>query len=100
MVYRVSFGVVIAASLLLRASLGVGQTPTQPASAVAPTQRSIVESMKRSIVFLQTDCPTLDEQGKPVLDAKGRRSRSLIPVRRSFWHYPIRGSARETSVIW
>jgi hypothetical protein len=67
MLHRVSFRVTILTSLLLTAAPGIGQTPMQPASAAVPVQPSLVESMKRTVVFFQANCLELDGQGKQVL---------------------------------
>jgi hypothetical protein len=66
MLRRVSFRVTILTSLLLTAATGIGQTPTQPASGAVPVRPSLMESMKRTVVFFQTNCLELDGQGKQV----------------------------------
>jgi hypothetical protein len=66
MLRRVSFRVTILISLLLTAAPGIGQTPMQPSSAAVPVRPSLIESMKRTVVFFQTNCPELDGQGKQV----------------------------------
>lgn len=69
---------VIALVLVLGAAHAAAPTasaPTQggsaPVAATAP-QRSIVEQMKRSVVFLTTTCPKLDEHGNVVLGPDGK----------------------------
>lgn len=69
MAYRAFFRILIVVTLLLNEGLGAAETPTQPGIAALPAQRSIVESMKRSIVFIQANCPELDGQGKTVVRA-------------------------------
>src|SRR6266404_4012536 len=66
MLCRVSFRVTILISLLLTAAPGIGQTPMQPASTADTAQPSLIESMKRTVVFFQTNCLELDGQGKQV----------------------------------
>jgi hypothetical protein len=64
MLRRVLFRVTILMSLSLTAVPSIGQTPMQPASAAVRAQPSLVESMKRTVVFFQANCIELDGQGK------------------------------------
>jgi hypothetical protein len=48
-------------ALSFSATRGIGQTPSQPPSAAVPAQPSLIESMKKTVVFFQTNCP--DAQG-------------------------------------
>jgi hypothetical protein len=43
------------------------QNATQPAPTNAPTQPSLIESINKTVVFLQTDCIDLDSSGKQTI---------------------------------
>lgn len=49
----------------------IGQTPMKPAASAVPTQATFVEQLKRTVIFIQTECSRLDEHGKQVLDEHG-----------------------------
>ena len=57
--------------VLLSGSPVDAQTPQQSSSPIAVPQRSVAEIIKRSVVFIQTDCAKLDEQGKTSPDIHG-----------------------------
>ena len=63
---KISFRLVALIFFFLMAVNAVGQTLAQPSSATVPEKLSIVESMKKTVVFLQTDCLELDGQGRQV----------------------------------
>jgi hypothetical protein len=60
------FQVTIAISLLLMATYGIGRTLMPPASATVLDRPSLVESMKKTVVFLQTNCLEFDSNGNQV----------------------------------
>lgn len=66
MLRRVSFRVTIVISLLLTAAHAIGQTQMQSASAAVPDTPSLVKSMKKTVVFFQTNCLELDGHGEHV----------------------------------
>jgi hypothetical protein len=64
---RNAFCALILVSFLFANGKSIGQAPVQAATtALAPTP-SIIESMKKMVVFLQTNCIEPDEQGKQVV---------------------------------
>ena len=64
---RKVFCALIMVSFLLVKGRSIGQTPIQTATAAISPTPSIIESMKKMVVFLQTNCIEPDEQGKQVV---------------------------------
>lgn len=50
---------------------GQNPTPTSAPVAAAPASPSPIDEIKKSVVFLQADCPKLDQKGEPEHDLHG-----------------------------
>jgi len=66
MLCRIWFQVTIAISLLLTAANGIGSTMVSPASAASLDKPSLVEAMKKTVVFIKTTCLEFDGNGNQV----------------------------------
>lgn len=52
---------------LIASQWGFAQNAIQPASSVVPSQPSLMESLKKTVVFLQANCAELDPSGKQII---------------------------------
>jgi hypothetical protein len=52
---------------LIASQWGFAQNAIQPASSTVPSQPSLMESLKKTVVFLQTNCAEFDPSGKQII---------------------------------
>lgn len=64
---RVFYGALVLGLLCFSEGTSNAQTPVQPPTTATSPQPSIIESMKKMVVFLQSNCIEQDEQGKQIL---------------------------------